>query len=65
MLALSLYLGARLLTPVLSAWPALRDETLLAMLAAIGMITYGGMVAVLFGSEWLALLRRRTPGADA
>jgi putative peptidoglycan lipid II flippase len=64
-LALSLYLGARLLTPALSAWPALRDETLLAMLAMIGMITYGGMVAVLFGSEWLALLRRRTPGAGA
>jgi putative peptidoglycan lipid II flippase len=64
-LALSLAIGTHVLAPTLVAWSTLGDEALLAILAVIGMTTYGGMVAALFGRDWLALLRRRKPGPDA
>jgi hypothetical protein len=58
-LALALLAGHRWLTPVAAAFPALRDEVLLALLAVVGLIAYGAAVLVLFGSEWLTVLRRR------
>jgi putative peptidoglycan lipid II flippase len=59
LLAIALHLGSRLVPPLVAAWPALRDEAVLAMLAGIGIITYGGALAALFGREWVAVLRRR------
>jgi hypothetical protein len=58
-LALALMAGVRWLAPVATAFPALRDEVMLAMLGMVGLIVYGAAVSVLFGREWLAVLRRR------
>jgi putative peptidoglycan lipid II flippase len=58
-LAVVLMAGNRWLTPVAAAFPALRDEILLALLGTLGLITYGVVVSALFGREWLATLRRR------
>ncbi len=39
-------------------WTSWRDESTLAVLAAIGAVVYGGIVLALFGQQWLAALRR-------
>jgi putative peptidoglycan lipid II flippase len=62
-LAIGLYAGNRLLTPAVAALPVLRDETLLALLAAIGIVVYGGAIALMFGREWLDVIRRRRRAA--
>ena len=59
LLALVLYTGKHLLLPLFVSLPALRDEAALAVLAALGLVTYGGAIAALFGREAVALLRRR------
>jgi hypothetical protein len=58
-LALALLAGNRWLPPVATAFPALRDEVLLGLLGLLGLIVYGAAVSILFGREWLAVLRRR------
>src|SRR5262252_6198849 len=74
-LAAALFVGERLIAPLVARLPALRAETELAALALIGALVYGGALALLFGPEWLAAFRRRrgsppagaplTPPADA
>src|SRR5262249_3500366 len=41
------------------ALPRMRDESALAVLAVLGAIVYGGLIAVLFGREWQGMLLRR------
>jgi putative peptidoglycan lipid II flippase len=60
-LAAVLWGGQVLATHLFRAAPALRDEMMLAVLAAIGAIAYGGLIAALFGPRWLAALGRRRP----
>jgi putative peptidoglycan lipid II flippase len=57
-LALALWLAGNLFLPWLDAGPLHRDVTLLAVLAAVGGLVYGTVVLVLFGPQWLAILRR-------
>ncbi len=38
-------------------WTGVRDLAALAVLATIGAMVYGGIVMILFGSEWLAAFR--------
>jgi putative peptidoglycan lipid II flippase len=54
-LAAALFVGNRLIADA----PALGAVPRLAALAAIGCMVYGGALALLFGSEWLAAFRRR------
>jgi len=66
-LALALYAGNRVLAGPLAH--ALRAELELATLAALGLVVYGGAIALLFGREWLAAFRGRVkpqlpPAAD-
>ncbi|HEY2229691.1 MAG TPA: murein biosynthesis integral membrane protein MurJ [Xanthobacteraceae bacterium] len=58
-LALVLGLAAEPVASVFSAWPRLRDEATLALLAGIGALVYGGAVMALFGPQWLAAWRQR------
>jgi putative peptidoglycan lipid II flippase len=58
-LALALWLLQGPVATWFAGRATLREEATLAVLAAIGAIVYGGAVLVLFGSEWLARLRRR------
>jgi putative peptidoglycan lipid II flippase len=47
-----------------AGWTSLRDESTLALLAAIGGAVYLGGIFALFGRQWLAALRaRRGQGA--
>jgi len=66
-LAAALFVGERLIAPLVARLPALRAETELAALALIGALVYGGALALLFGPEWLAAFRRRrgSPPAGA
>jgi putative peptidoglycan lipid II flippase len=45
-------------TGLSSSLPRFRNETVLILLALIGAVVYGGLVAVLFGRRWLLLMRR-------
>jgi hypothetical protein len=42
-------------------WHGLRDLATLGALAIIGAVVYAGMIAVLFGREWLAAFRGKSP----
>ena len=57
-LALALWLAQRPLAALVSEWQALRDETVLAALAALGLIVYGGVLLALFGRDRLRALGR-------
>jgi putative peptidoglycan lipid II flippase len=63
-LAAALYGGGHLLTRLFSGLPAFRSELTLAALMVVGGIVYGGALALLFGREWLEMLRRRRGGAS-
>ena len=54
-----LSLAAGPVASIFSAWPRLRDEATLALLAGIGALVYGGAVMALFGPQWLAAWRQR------
>jgi putative peptidoglycan lipid II flippase len=56
-LAAALLLCQRPVANLLGGSQALRDPLTLAALAAIGAVVYGGMLAALFGREWLTLYR--------
>src|SRR5262249_10364267 len=45
--------------PLFQPWLHLGDVAALAALAAIGGIVYGGLIAALFGRQWLASRGRR------
>ena len=47
-----------IVTGLSSSLPRFRNETVLILLALIGAMVYGGLVAVLFGRRWLLLMRR-------
>jgi putative peptidoglycan lipid II flippase len=47
-----------IVTGLSSSLPRFRNETVLILLALIGAVVYGGLVAALFGRRWLLLLRR-------
>ncbi len=54
-LTAALLVGARLLDGA----PSLRAELALAVLALVGLLVYGGALALLFGRQWLAAFRGR------
>jgi putative peptidoglycan lipid II flippase len=58
-LALALVLASAPVAMLVSDWPVPHDEAALAMLALIGAAVYGGLLLLLFGRDWLALLQRR------
>ena len=47
-----------IVTGLSSSLPRFRNETILILLALIGAVVYGGLIAVLFGRRWLLLMRR-------
>jgi putative peptidoglycan lipid II flippase len=57
-LALVLLLADPFVTALLSSWSRFRSESELLLLALLGGLVYGGLVMVLFGRRWLALMRR-------
>src|SRR5215204_4717894 len=57
-LALVLLLAQDPVLALYRSWPRLREEAALATLAIIGALVYGGLIAVLFGRQWLAAFRR-------
>jgi putative peptidoglycan lipid II flippase len=57
-LAVALYLGRIVAVHVVHDGIAFRDEGRLMLLVAIGAVVYGGIVLMLFGRQWLAILRR-------
>jgi putative peptidoglycan lipid II flippase len=64
-LALGLYFGQYALAGLVAKLPFFREETLLAILLAIGTILYAALVFVLLGKTWLTgLLRDVTTAAD-
>src|SRR5262249_52624345 len=63
-LAVVLWLAYAPVAGLFAGWTSLRDESTLALLAAIGGAVYLGGVFALFGRQWLAALQaRRGPGA--
>jgi putative peptidoglycan lipid II flippase len=63
-LAIVLWLARAPVAGLFADWPSWRDESTLAVLAAIGGGVYFAIVLVLFGRQWLAMLRarKRPPG---
>lgn len=57
-LAAGLLLALRIFKPALANLPALRDETMLVILMAVGAATYAAAILLLFGRRWLAGLMR-------
>ena len=63
-LGAALYFGERPIADLFVAWPTLRAEATLAVLAVIGAVVYFGVVLALFGKQWLKALRRTSnPGS--
>ena len=60
-LAVALYFGNMVLVRISAAWP-FRDELMLAALCLVGLVVYGGVLAILFGRQLKALVR---PGSKA
>ncbi|HZC58236.1 MAG TPA: murein biosynthesis integral membrane protein MurJ [Xanthobacteraceae bacterium] len=57
-MAVVLLIADPLVTGLSSSLPRFGNETNLILLAAIGGVVYGGLVAVMFGRRWLSLMRR-------
>jgi putative peptidoglycan lipid II flippase len=57
-MALVLLMAEPLVTALSSSLSRFRNESELVLLALIGGVVYGGVVVVLFGRRWLALMRR-------
>jgi putative peptidoglycan lipid II flippase len=55
-LAVALFAAERALAGALAGW-RFRDESMLLALALVGALVYGGVVAALFGRQWLAAFR--------
>jgi putative peptidoglycan lipid II flippase len=58
-LAAVLWLAQGPVARLFASWTSWRDESTLAVLAAIGAAVYGAIVLTLFGKQWLAALRTR------
>jgi succinate-acetate transporter protein len=58
-LAVALFLAQGPVARLFASWTSWREESTLALLAAIGAAVYGAIVFALFGRQWLAALRRR------
>jgi putative peptidoglycan lipid II flippase len=56
-LAAVLWLAHRPVLDFCRAWP-LQDVVALATLAVIGALVYGGLIAAMFGRQWMSALRR-------
>jgi len=59
-LAVVLLVAQRPLAALVADWPSLRDETVLAALAGLGIIVYGGMLLALFGRDRLRAFAKRS-----
>ncbi len=57
-LAAGLLLATRIFSPILAQLPALRAETMLAILVLVGAVTYAAAILLLFGRRWLVALVR-------
>jgi len=64
-LALVLLVADPIVTALLSSWSRFRAESELLVLALIGGVVYGGLVLVLFGRRWLALMGKSAERASA
>jgi len=58
-LAVALFLAQGPVARLFASWTSWREESTLALLAAIGAAVYSAMVLALFGRQWLAALRAR------
>jgi putative peptidoglycan lipid II flippase len=58
-LALALWVARPFAVELARAWGRFGNETALALLAVLGALVYGGLIAALFGRQWMAGLRRR------
>jgi putative peptidoglycan lipid II flippase len=56
-LALTLATAAPFVASLVSSWSRFRSESELALLILLGGAVYGGLVVVLFGRRWLAMMR--------
>jgi putative peptidoglycan lipid II flippase len=59
-LALALWLSSAPVARLATGWRGIDDIAALTLLAAVGLIVYGGMVLALFGRRWLATFRSRS-----
>jgi putative peptidoglycan lipid II flippase len=59
-LAVALWLAQAPVTALVADWKTFKDETALAILAAIGGAVYGAVVLALFGREWLTQFRAKS-----
>ncbi|HEY4142180.1 MAG TPA: murein biosynthesis integral membrane protein MurJ [Pseudolabrys sp.] len=59
-LALVLWLSSAPVARLATGWRGIEDIVALTLLAAIGLVVYGGIVLVLFGKHWLATFRSRS-----
>jgi len=58
-LAIALWLCHQPVVPWLSTWQGPRDLAALAIIALIGATVYGGIVLVLFGRDWVSVIRTK------
>ncbi len=63
--AVLLFIAAPVVTSLLSSWPRFRYESELLVLALLGGVFYGALVAALFGRRWLSLMRARARTAPS
>jgi putative peptidoglycan lipid II flippase len=63
-LAVALWLAQRPLAALVADWKSFRDETVLAALASVGLVVYGGVLLALFGPGRLKVFARppKRPG---
>jgi putative peptidoglycan lipid II flippase len=58
--AIFLLVASPVVTRLLPSWPSFGDSSELIVLAVLGGLFYGALVAVLFGRQWLSRLRARS-----
>jgi putative peptidoglycan lipid II flippase len=64
-LTLVLLAAEPVVTALSSSLSRFRSESELALMALVGGVVYGGLIVVLFGRRWLALMRRGAESAPA
>ena len=63
-LAVALLVADPFVMALLSSLSRFRNESALALLTLLGGLVYGGLVLVLFGRRWVALMRRSAETAE-
>jgi membrane protein implicated in regulation of membrane protease activity len=58
--AVFLLIAAPVVTRLLPSWHSIRDSTELVVVAVLGGLFYGALIAVLFGRQLLSRLRGRS-----